>query len=328
MKKKKNILVIRLSSIGDIVLTTPLIRILYEMGYEVDFLVKPQFAEVLTGNPYIRKLHYYSPDVHQTLREKDFKYDHIIDLQNNLRSRKLTLSLGISTTRFHKINLRKWVLTSFKINILPKSHIVDRYLYTGRKLGIQNDDKGLDFFLFDKDIPEDKIRGMDDFVAMAIGAAHDTKAIPVELGSQILAHIDRPVAIIGAVKDWERAHQMIEQSGHPDVRNLCGKLSIRGSAGVIKKSVAVLAPDTGMMHIAAALKKPLAVIWGNTVPAFGMGPYTPEGSPSCNFEVPGLSCRPCSKLGYKQCPNGRFLCMHGHDPKAIAKRISQLCKTQ
>ncbi len=329
MTTKGNILIIRLSSMGDIVLTTPLIRILHHMGYRVEFLVKPAFSEILAGNPYIHKLHYYSPSFCKFIRSQEKpKYDHIIDLQNNLRSRKLTLTLGAPTTRLNKINLRKWLLTALKINLLPSVHVVDRYIAAGRKLGAKNDGKGLDFFLDARDIPGDAITGTAPFVAMAIGAAHETKSIPVELGAQILQQLPYPVILIGALKDWERAHEMAERSSHPNVKNLCGKLSIRGSAGIISKAKAVIAPDTGMMHIAAALRKPLTVIWGNTVPAFGMGPYYPEDTPHFNIEVSGLSCRPCSKLGHPQCPKGTFQCMQGHNPKAIAGKILTLVETK
>ncbi len=329
MTKKNKILIIRLSSIGDVVLTTPLVRVLYKMGYEIDYLIKPTFSDVLIGNPYINKLLYYTPGVERKFCQLDApKYKYIIDLQNNLRSRKLTLTLGIPTLRLNKINLRKWLMTSLKINVLPSTHIVDRYIQTARKLGARNDGKGLDFFLYEKDIPSEKLLGSLPFVVMAVGAAHITKAIPIELGAKILQKLDYPVIIIGALTDWDSAHQMIVQSGKTNIRNLCGKLSIRGSAGVISKAEAVIAPDTGMMHIAAAFKKPIAIVWGNTIPAFGMGPYYGDASvPSLHFEVPGLSCRPCSKLGFNQCPKGGFQCMLGQDASGIAASISQLVET-
>jgi ADP-heptose:LPS heptosyltransferase len=76
------------------------------------------------------------------------------------------------------------------------------------------------------------------------------------------------------------------------------------------------------MHIAAALKKPVVSVWGNTVPAFGMTPYMPgRESNSVILEVNDLRCRPCSKIGFDKCPKGHFQCMRGIDDQAIADAV-------
>jgi ADP-heptose:LPS heptosyltransferase len=89
-------------------------------------------------------------------------------------------------------------------------------------------------------------------------------------------------------------------------------LSINQSAELIKVANKIYTNDTGMMHIAAAYNKDIEVFWGNTLPGFGMYPFYPDSdaAKSVNHEVLGLSCRPCSKIGFKTCPNGHFNCMN------------------
>jgi ADP-heptose:LPS heptosyltransferase len=98
------------------------------------------------------------------------------------------------------------------------------------------------------------------------------------------------------------------------VINLCGQLSLAQSASIVGQSARVFTHDTGLMHIAAALRKPIVSIWGSTVPAFGMYPFYPDGLDlNTTLEVKDLSCRPCSKIGYDKCPKGHFRCMVGQD---------------
>jgi ADP-heptose:LPS heptosyltransferase len=81
------------------------------------------------------------------------------------------------------------------------------------------------------------------------------------------------------------------------------------------------------MHIAAALRKPIVSIWGNTIPEFGMYPYFPMNSArSVISEVKDLHCRPCSKLGFKKCPKQHFKCMMLQDEVFISKSINDLVK--
>jgi len=98
--------------------------------------------------------------------------------------------------------------------------------------------------------------------------------------------------------------------------NACGRFSINQSASVIQQAAWVVTSDTGMMHIASAFNKKIISVWGNTVPEFGMGPYLPAPESSI-LEVKGLECRPCSKLGYRQCPLGHFKCMNDIDTSAL-----------
>lgn len=308
----KKILVIRFSSIGDIVLTTPVVRALAKAGYVVHYLTKPVFADIVMTNPYVTKVITYSQNFESMIRIlKAEDYDHIIDLHHNLRSARIKLSLRKPSSAFNKLNFEKWLMVNFKINRLPDLHIVDRYFRTARKFGVRNDGKGLDFF-----IPPEKMLnvrerfGFDKFIAIVIGAAHETKCMTAAQIATICALIKTPVILLGGKQEITKGNEILEvvKSGH--VRSACGQLDLYESASVIEQAGAVITHDTGLMHIAAALQKPQIVVWGNTIPEFGMIPY--YGSHQVkwySFEVAGLSCRPCSKLGYKECPKGHFKCM-------------------
>jgi ADP-heptose:LPS heptosyltransferase len=307
------ILVIRFSSIGDIVLTTPVVRCLNEQvkDCEVHYLTKEQFLPLLQHNPYIKKVHTIKKEVEEvidTLRAEHF--DAVIDLHRNLRSASVKMKLHVPSRSFNKLNLKKWLAVNLKWKVLPEVHIVDRYLDTVKPLGVVNDHKGLDHFIGKADevnrseLPEGHRSG---YVAFAIGAQHATKRLPTEKIIAICKKLDRPVVLLGGKEDHERAEEIRTAVGGA-VYNACGKYSINQSASLVKQAQWVITHDTGLMHIAASYKKKIFSVWGNTIPAFGMYPYLP-GEGSKIIEVKELYCRPCSKLGYDKCPQGHFRCM-------------------
>ena len=215
--------------------------------------------------------------------------------------------------------MKKWLLTSFKINTLPETHIVDRYLEPLKQNNLSISKVPLDFFLSPDEEQSAKEMLKDlttPYAAIAIGAAHFTKSPPLELWSKILSQLKIKAVLLGGPKEMENAK--ILSSKH-EILNLVGVCSIGESAAIIKSSAFVIAPDTGLMHIAAAFQKPIASIWGNTVPAFGMYPYYGlEEVPQYNAEV-DLTCRPCSKIGHSKCPKGHFNCMNLQNVEEIVK---------
>jgi ADP-heptose:LPS heptosyltransferase len=330
----KKVLIIRFSSIGDIVLTTPVIRCVHkQLGAEVHVLTKKAFAGLLEANPYVHHIHTMDKSLREVLPHlRAHRFDFIIDLHKNLRSFKLRLGLGRPLYTFDKLNWEKWLLTSLHIDRLPRIHIVDRYFKALEPLGVVNDLEGLDYFIPpNAEInPESWLTPGDaPYVVAVLGAAHATKQIPVHQLIAILQTVNHPVLLLGGPADKETGERvMAGRFSHP-VINLAGKLSIHESASVIRQSAAVLTPDTGMMHIAAAFRKPIISVWGNTVPAFGMYPYLPPGSPEGNiWEVQGLACRPCSKIGSANCPKGHFRCMLDQDPQDIGDSIDACCKNK
>ncbi len=322
----KRFLIIRFSSIGDIVLTTPVVRCLkvQHPDAEVHFLTKPQFSGLLADNPYVDKVLTLKPRLIDTIKEiRAGGYTCIIDLHHNLRTSVVKALSGLKSYSFNKLNFRKWILVTFKKDIMPDVHIVDRYLDTVASFGVKNDGQGLDFFIpseldsFVADtLPESHKNG---FVCAVIGATHPTKQIPVGKMVQMLNSAQMPVCLIGG-KDVADSAVAIEKGLNVPCYNGVGKFSINQSASVIRSSAVVVTPDTGMMHIASALHKRIVSLWGNTVPELGMYPYKP-GEGSSIFETKGLPCRPCSKIGYKQCPKGHFKCMEMIDAELVAKSI-------
>jgi ADP-heptose:LPS heptosyltransferase len=317
----KKVLVVRFSSIGDIVLTTPVVRCLKrQLGAEVHYLTKEAFRPVLAANPYIDRLHTIRKDVREVLpalRAEGF--DFVADLHRNFRSGQLRRALGARSVAFSKLNLEKWLLVRFKADLLPRVHIVDRYMQVVQDLGVRYDGAGLDYFIpADEEVaPATWIQG-GSYVALAIGAAHATKCLPVDQLIELCRSLAQPVLLLGGAGDRDAGEEVARQAGD-QVVNLCGQLSLNQSASVVRQARVVISPDTGLMHIAAAFRKPILSVWGNTVPALGMSPFYPDGADQSRlFEVEGLSCRPCSKIGFKSCPKGHFRCMRDQNIGGIA----------
>lgn len=323
----KRILIIRFSSIGDIVLTTPVIRCLKEQLEDVDihYLTKKEFGDVLKGDPNIDRLHLLSSSIHNTIQElKGHSFDLVVDLHRNLRSYRVTRELGRPTKRLNKLNREKWLMVNFKADRLPRTHIVDRYLKPVKQLGVVNDKKGLDYYippdenLSEKFLPAE-IR--DGFVAFGIGGAHFTKCLPEEKIIRICDGLSSPIALLGGEEDREKGERIRERS-KARIWNTCGDLRINSTASLIRMATHVISHDTAIMHIAAAFRKPIVSIWGNTIPAFGMTPYMPGNeNKSTIVEVKGLECRPCSKIGFNRCPKGHFKCMWEIDEEAVIEAV-------
>lgn len=322
--KPLKILVIRFSSIGDIVLTTPVIRCLkLQKNAEIHYLTKKAFKDVLIHNPYIDRLHFLNEDWKEMVSAlKSERFDLVIDLHHNLRTLRLKSALGVKSYSFDKLNFEKWLLVNLKIDRMPKMHIVDRYLATTASLGVVNDQSGLDYFLDEQTdrvaagrLPESHRNG---FIGFVIGAQHATKRLPKEKIREICISVNKPVILLGGKGDSETAEFASRDLGH--VYNACGLFSLNESAYLVSIAEKIITHDTGLMHIAAAFKKEILAIWGNTVPEFGMYPYL--GDKTVNYEVKGLPCRPCSKIGFDKCPRGHFKCMNLQDIKAITAHLN------
>ena len=319
-------LLIRFSSIGDIVLTTPVIRCLKKQvpDAEVHFLVKNSFRPVMENNPYIDKLQVLAHSWELMIEElKTEEYDYIIDLQHNSKTLRIKNALKKKSFSFYKLNIQKYLYTALKINWLPNTHIVDRYLQTVKSFGVVNDGAGLDYFIAASevtgkgDIPISHSAG---YIACVIGAAHATKRWPVHKWKEFCSTIEHPVILLGGPEDAANGDE-IASVDKLKVYNACGKFKLNESADLVRNAKLVITNDTGLMHIAAAFKKPIISIWGNTVPAFGMYPYY-GASPANDYrlETANLWCRPCSKIGYNKCPLGHFKCMEKISTQELLKK--------
>ncbi len=322
------VLVLRFSSIGDILLTSPVLRCLKEQVPEVSVHVatKTVYGDLWRFNPHVDKVHEMGEDIGSLMgRLRAEKFDVVIDLHNNLRTFRIKKALGVPSHSFPKLNFEKWWLVNLKIDRLPRIHIVDRYMSTVAHLGVKNDGQGLDLFIpADRevplgDLPEAHRTG---YAAMAIGALHFTKRLPEHRLVELAGAVQGPLVLVGGRAEKDVARTIASRIGGR-VFDATGKYDLLGSASLIRQARAVIAHDSAAMHMAAAFNRPLVSVWGNTVPAFGMGPYMPLHPERAYIaEVAGLSCRPCSKIGHDHCPKGHFKCMEGHDLRAIANRVN------
>lgn len=332
------LLVIRFSSIGDIVLTTPVLRSIRRQypEAEIHFLVKQSFKSVIVNNPNIDVIHTLDKDINETIAGlKCYKFDHIIDLHKNLRTMRVIKALKAPVLSFDKLNFRKWLYVNFKWKVMPDKSIVERYFEGMQPLKLKNDGAGLDFF-----IPENLKTKQDDipmghwsgFVGCVIGGSYATKKMPVEKWKQLVAQCPFPIILLGGPEDRDEGNE-IATADSSKVYNACGKFNITESADLVKRAKVVVTNDTGLMHIAAAFKKPIVSLWGNTTPELGMFPYygfnnlNQNLSPlSITMEVKDLSCRPCSKIGYDSCPKKHFKCMNDLDVAQIVSQVEKFWK--
>jgi len=311
----KKILIIRFSSIGDVVLTTPVVRcVKKQLKAEIHFLIKQNFAHILHENPYIDHIHFLKSSTQETISAlKDESFDLIIDLHKNIRSISISKALGVNTIRFDKLNMEKWMAVNLKIDKLPKNkHLVDRYFDALAVIGIKNDNQGLDYFIMPEDEydAQELIKGITSYQVLVLGATYFTKRIPKEKCMDIIATYEHTTILLGG-SDVASISQELATLLPQKVVNFAGKIGLGVSAGIIKHAKRVVSGDTGLMHIATALQKELIVLWGNTVPEFGMYPYYGDSHQDkhTDLQVENLSCRPCSKLGYTKCPKKHFKCM-------------------
>ncbi len=322
MSNKLKILVIRLSSIGDIVLTTPLIRCLKQQANaEIDYLTKRRYKDLLISNPNIREIFCLgegSKNTLEILRKKE--YDLVVDLQNNFRSLKVRLSLGLKSYVFSKENFKRYLLIYFGVDLL-KNHIVDRYFKTVEQFGIKNDNQGIDYFL-NKDLNVE-FNINQDYIAWNIGAAHEPKKLSVTQISAVINQLDIPVVLIGGITEKKMSDKIISTTHSSNVYDFCGDLSFEESAYLIKNSKMVLTNDTGMMHIASAFNSPIISFWGCTKPSLGFHPYMPNEK--SEHIIINLSKRPCSKYG-KSCRFFEKGCIKKINSSEIYNTIIRLLK--
>lgn len=326
------ILIVRFSSIGDIVLTTPVVRAIHEQlpAVEIHYITKKSFASLLAENPHISKLYTIEKSVSEIIDQlKAEKYDCVIDLHKNIRTLRLKQSLGAKSYAFDKLNFQKWLLVNFKLNKLPEIHIVDRYFGAVKAIGVKNDHKQCELTFNSSHVVNTKEAFDFDpksYLAVAVGAQFATKTMPEELLASILSSINHPIVLLGGPTDVERGkalEQTLKHHAYPVV-NAIAAFSLLQSASIVAQAKTILTHDTGLMHIATAFGVPIVSVWGNTVPELGMYPYYPNNKELYSIhEVKNLSCRPCSKIGYKSCPKKHFNCMTLQNTDAIILDLTE-----
>ncbi len=327
-------LVIRFSSIGDIVLTTPAIRCLKQQvaGAEVHFLTKLSFKAVTAHNPYIDKFYYYDDNLALLIKElRSEGYDYIIDLHKNLRTLRIKLALNVESYSYNKESLQKFLLTKLRLNFMSGRHITLRCLDALARFNVQDDGRGLDYFIRPgdrvaiSDLPLSHSMG---YVAMVIGASFYTKKLPVHKLQQLCLTIGYPIVLVGGKEDVPEGEK-IAAADPAKIYNACGKFNLNESADIVRNAKVVISHDTGLQYIACAFNKPVVAIWGGTSPRLDVEPFygyryleaSQNKAVYKNMLVPGLKCQPCSNFGTATCPLGHFNCMEQQDLGKIKNAV-------
>lgn len=316
------ILVIRLSSMGDIILTTPVPKLLRKLFPEVvtDFLIGSEFSEIYKNNPYINKVIAYNRSrkisENRKLRNSLNKYDLIIDLQNNFRSRDFSSGLGNQIVRSRKNRLHKLSLVYLKKSLIENYSVIDNYLSVLHQ-ELSPEDKKTELWLSSDKVAGNylpdklmqKISRHSPRIAIAPGANHFTKRYPaagfIGLAQRLHIEMNAEIILTGGKKDVLICEE-IERSLPFPIENCSGASSIAATAEHLDVCDFLITNDTGVMHIAAARRKPVISIFGSSVRQLGFAPYEDDFL----IAEKELSCRPCSHIGRSSCPKKHFNCMN------------------
>ncbi len=320
-----NLLIVRLSSLGDVLLTTPLIRsIKKQYPYiNLDFLVRKEYSDLLKLNPHLNKILIYENDKEKIKQLKnkicENDYDGIIDLQNNLRTLLLLKCYGSSVAGFSKRNVDKFLLVHFKVNRLKDSPpIPERYAQTID--GFKLDDEGLE--LISDRTANEKLQGSENYIGICPGAKHFTKRwlteYYIELG-KLLIENGYKVVLFGGKDDKEICNKI--EAELPGSINLCNDNDILQTAADMKRCKVIYCNDSGLMHTASAVGVPVIAFFGSTVKEFGFFPYKCK---NLVLENNSLSCRPCTHIGKSRCPKKHFKCMKEITPQFAFEKLKEM----
>jgi len=339
----QKILVIRLSSIGDILLTTPLLRNLRKRFPDagIDFVVKKQYIDLIDNNKNIDRI--YSLDTSQGFRAlKELRkqivsnsYDLIIDIHKNFRSYYLRSFSGAEVVTFPKFRIKRFLLVKFGINLYKEIiPVYQRYMLAVAKFGISDDGQGLDFFPTEKAKSEIRtalkqagLKPEKLTVCLAAGASFETKRWPAEyyrkIAKRFVTEKDAQIILCGDENDRAITRPIADElAGHGF--DFAGRFTLMQTACVLEHCDLVITNDTGLVHLATALKKKTVAIFGPTTKELG---FFPTGKFVRVVEHPDMPCRPCTHIGSKKCPKGHFRCMKELPPDQVWEAAMELLST-
>ncbi|MFC2131971.1 glycosyltransferase family 9 protein [Bacteroidota bacterium] len=344
LKKINNILIIRLSSMGDVILTTSLIRQIKSKYPDVNlhFVTAKPFTDIYRYNPRISKLIEYdkSGDLRDIVRLKNElrqiipggKYDLVIDLQRNLRSKIFRSGLGRNYLFIHKRRLHKLSLVYLKRPLMKEIvPLPEIYRFAASSLKIEDDHKGLEIWLPEEKNNSSYIPDETEYsektepirIAIAPGAYHETKRWPIEkyidLLNKLKAKYNADMVLIGGTND-KALTDIINGEVNFSIDDKSGSTSILETAKIISQCSLLITNDTGVMHIAAARKIPVAAIFGSTVKEFGFIPFRTRNQ----IIEKDISCRPCTHIGLNKCPKGHFDCMNKISVREVLNVVSKI----
>lgn len=303
----KKILVIRLSSFGDIILSFPLLKLLNKSfpGAEIHFLTKSIYTEVAALNPYIDKIIEFGGSVNETRKKiKNSKYDLILDIHKNFRSIYASIFTGSKVRRYYKDNFRKFLLVKFKWNLFREIiPVYKKYIFAISDLIKEN---GTEFTTSELKFDKNRIYDFE-YIVISPSSRHFTKTYPAEkFIDYINSNPDKKYILTGDNSDRDNNICSHIESKCGNTLNLCGKLDINKLASVIYHSEYVICNDSAILHLSEALGKKVIAIFGSTVKEFG---FFPQLEQSVLIQINELKCRPCTHIGRESCPLGHFKCM-------------------
>lgn len=341
MFEPEKILLLRLSAIGDLVLTSPLVRALRRRfpHARIDFVIKKNFAELMAHNPHLSAVHCVEPEqgfkgLEQLGRQlHQARYDLVLDLHRNFRTSFLARLCGAARIeRYRKHILRRWLFVKFKAATMQRiPSVAQRYLQTAAFLNLPVDDAHTELYWQAEHEAEARRvllqagwQAEQPLICLAPGAGYFTKRWPVAYFAEIAREIastfkNFAVAILGGRQDRELG-QYIREHNHAELLDLTGACSLLASAAIIKRSRLVLANDSGLMHIAEAVGTPVLALFGSTTRELG---FFPQRATSRVLEQLNVECRPCSHLGFHACPARHFRCMNEITPERVLEEMKQ-----
>jgi lipopolysaccharide heptosyltransferase II len=327
-------LIIRFSSVGDIVLSSLLVRTFRKRFPEcqLDFLVKEEYADVVRHNPHITNVITFpalgSFDDVRRLRStiKQTDYDLVIDIHDSLRSRYVCLGAR-NVVRINKRKFARFLLVQFQHDVYSAfgdaPSVALRYLEPVINLGVADDGEGLEMFVsadttakVHELVRRSGFTSEQKFIGMCPSAKHNTKMWLKERFAEVASELSKkhnlPIMLFGAGDDEVQRSLEIESSVqrlNPEARtlNLAEKISLSETAAMMDYCSIVITNDSGLMHVAAARKRNVVAIFGPTVKQLGFFPF---GTHSIVVENVELDCRPCTHIGSSSCPKGHFKCMN------------------
>tara|TARA_B100001250_G_scaffold337428_1_gene304230 strand:- start:966 stop:1973 length:1008 start_codon:yes stop_codon:yes gene_type:complete len=319
MNKKNKILVIRFSSIGDIVLTTSFLETIKSkfINSEIHFLTLDKFAPILDMQPNINRVISLSnsTDLIGLLRFKKYislaRYNYVYDLHSSLRSKFLTFGLDVDIKTINKPRLLRFILFQFHKNKFPKnfSTIMMYHQCINFDSSIKFPDTKLVVSKAEQVcarnfLNENKVR--DSFVVLIPGAAWPQKqwysSRYGKVINKIVKKTGKDIIMLGGKND-KICEEISLINNH--VINFAGDTDLREAMAIISLSDIVFGSDTGLMHIAESLGKPVSMILGPTSVETGGGTYLKD---SANIES-DVWCRPCSQNGSLKCFRSSQYCM-------------------
>lgn len=329
------ILVVRFSAIGDIVLTTPLLRALKARHPQarITFLTRQAYAPLLAASPRLHEVIGWDPaqplaGLLADLRTR--RFTHRLDLHGSLRSARIRHGLGGRWGRYRKHRLARAVLIRTKRDLYrDRRPVAERFFDAARGLDVTPDGAPAELFLrreafdaADRFLAESGLGRERTLLAVAPGAAHATKRWPerhwLALMGRLTARAD--VVILGGAAEAGLAARMAEAGG-AHAASAAGQFDLQGTGALVKRARALAAGDTGVMHMATAVGTPVVALYGPTVEAFGYFPYRARATV---LQRDDLDCRPCSAMGGPRCPLRHHRCLEEILPDDVEAAMRRL----